>query len=69
GAEIAPAAVQRPLYGDARTAQLLLQAQELTIPGGNEVTVETEVSGLPPAAGSEFALFATQQPCTDGLCT
>lgn len=62
------AAVQRPLYGDARTAQLLLQAQELNLPAGSAATVEVSFSGLPPAAGSEFGVFATEQPCTDGLC-
>ena len=68
GTEMVPAAVQRPLYGDARTAQLLLQAQELILPANESAEVEVELSGLPPAAGSEFGLFATEQPCPDGLC-
>jgi hypothetical protein len=69
GVTIEPAAVQRPLYGDARTAQLLLQAQELTLPAGEGAEVAVAVSALPAGTGSEFALFATQQPCPDGLCT
>jgi hypothetical protein len=69
GVSIEPAAVQRPLYGDARTAQLLLQAQELRMPAGSGTQVAVAVAGLPPTSGSEFALFATQQPCPDGLCS
>ena len=68
GVVMVEAPVQRPLYGDARTAQLLLQAQELSLPAGSGARIEVDLAGLPPSAGSGFGVFATLQPCPDGFC-